>query len=224
LGGNYPKQDFGRVVRVAERSPNDNRVQSANHDRIARHHVHMDIPASVAAAARGDQAAWDALVRQFSGLLWSIARAYRLSEADAADAVQCTWIKLVEHLDRIIEPERLAGWLATTARHECLQLLRRAGRLPQPIEEIADSPDPAPAVDHALLVGERDAALWRVFEELPDRCRRLLRVLMASPPPAYADVALALDMPVGSIGPIRQRCLGRLKALVRGNELLEGRP
>ena len=183
----------------------------------------MDIPALLAAAARDDQSAWDALVRQFSGLLWSIARGYRLSDADAADAVQCTWIKLVEHLDRITEPERLAGWLCTTARHECLQLLRRSGRLPQPAEEIADSPDPAPALDHDLIVGERDAALWRVFEELPDRCRRLLRVLMASPPPAYADVALALDMPVGSIGPIRQRCLGRLKALVKGDSLLEDR-
>jgi hypothetical protein len=74
-----------------------------------------------------------------------------------------------------------------------------------------------------MLAGERNAALWRVFEKLPDRCRRLLRVLMASPPPAYAEVALALDMPVGSIGPIRQRCLGRLKALVRGNEALRGR-
>ncbi len=195
----------------------------ANQDRVARHHVHMDIPASLAAAARGDQAAWDALVRQFGGLLWSIARAYRLNDADAADAVQCTWIKLVEHLDRIAEPERLAGWLATTARHECLQLLRRAGRLPEPVEDIADSPDPTPPVDHDLLVGERNAVLWRVFETLPDRCRRLLRVLMASPPPAYAEVALALDMPVGSIGPIRQRCLNRLKALVRGDSLLEER-
>ena len=99
----------------------------------------------------------------------------------------------------------------------------RAGRLPEPAEEIADSPDPAPDVDHELLATERNAALWRVFEELPDRCRQLLRVLMASPPPAYADVALALDMPVGSIGPIRQRCLARLKALVKGNELLEER-
>ena len=194
-----------------------------NQERSRGHHVRMDIPASVAAAARGDQAAWDALVRQFSGLLWSIARSFRLSDADAADAVQCTWIKLVEHLDRITEPERLAGWLSTTARHECLQLIRRSGRLPEPAEEIADSPDPAPAVDHDLIVGERNAKLWQVFEELPDRCRRLLRVLMASPPPAYADVALALDMPVGSIGPIRQRCLGRLKALVMGDELLEGR-
>ncbi|GGU14229.1 RNA polymerase sigma factor [Lentzea flava] len=196
---------------------------AANHGLVAGHHVHMDTPALVAAAARGDQSAWDALVRQFSGLLWSIARAYRLSDADAADAVQCTWIKLVEHLDRIAEPERLAGWLSTTARHECLQLLRRSGRLPEPAEEIADSPDPAPGVDHELLVGERNARLWHVFEELPDRCRRLLRVLMASPPPAYADVALALDMPVGSIGPIRQRCLARLKALVRGDSLLEER-
>jgi RNA polymerase sigma factor (sigma-70 family) len=181
----------------------------------------MDIPALVAAAARGDQAAWDALVRQFSGLLWSIARAHRLNEADAADAVQCTWIKLVEHLDRITEPERLAGWLATTARHECLQLIRRSGRLPAPAEMVDDSPDPAPPLDHALLVGERNAALWRVFDGLPDRCRRLLRVLMASPPPTYAEVADALDMPVGSIGPIRQRCLGRLRKLTAGSLLEE---
>ncbi len=195
---------------------------NTNLRRPARHHEHMDIPASLAAAARGDQSAWDALVKQFSGLLWSIARSYRLSDADAADAVQCTWIKLVEHLDRITEPERLAGWLATTARHECLQLIRRSGRLPQPAE-IEDSADPSPPVDHALLVGERDAVLWRVFEGLPDRCRRLLRVLMASPPPAYTEVAAALDMPVGSIGPIRQRCLNRLRALVRGEQVLEER-
>jgi RNA polymerase sigma factor (sigma-70 family) len=208
-GGNFTKHD--------------ERIRTTNLSGVEEHHVRMDISASLAAAGRGDQAAWDSLVRQFSGLLWSIARAYRLNDADAADAVQCTWIKLVEHLDHIAEPERLAGWLSTTARHECLQLLRRAGRLPEPAEEIADSPDLAPDVDHDLLAGERNAALWQVFEQLPDRCRRLLRVLMASPPPAYTEVALALDMPVGSIGPIRQRCLKRLKVLVRGNELLEGR-
>lgn len=183
----------------------------------------MDIAASVAAAARGDQAAWDGLVKQFSGLLWSIARGYRLNDADAADAVQSTWIKLVEHLDRITAPERLAGWLATTARHECLQLIRRAGRLPEPTEIMADAPDTAPPVDHDLLVGERDEVLWRLFDRLPDRCRRLLRVLMASPPPAYAEVAVALDMPVGSIGPIRQRCLGQLRKLANGQEVLEER-
>lgn len=183
----------------------------------------MDIAALVAAAARDDQGAWDALVRQFNGLLWSIARAYRLSDADAADAVQCTWIKLVEHLDRISEPDRLAGWLSTTARHECLQIIRRSGRLPEPTDEVGDSPDPTPDVDHELLEGERNAVLWRVFEQLPDRCRQLLRVLMASPPPSYADAALALDMPVGSLGPIRQRCLARLKVLVSGHSLLEDR-
>jgi DNA-directed RNA polymerase specialized sigma24 family protein len=74
-------------------------------------------------------------------------------------------------------------------------------------------PDPRPPVDHDLLRGERDAALWDLFERLSDGCRRLLRVLIATPPPSYADVAAALDMPVGSIGPTRARCLATLRAL-----------
>ena len=79
-------------------------------------------------ARRGEQAAWDDLVSDFSSLVWSIARGYRLPDEDAADAVQMTWLRLVENLDRIRDAERLPGWLATTARRECLQVLRRSGR------------------------------------------------------------------------------------------------
>lgn len=86
----------------------------------------------VAAASRGDQAAWDAIVQRFSNLLWSIARGYRLDPIDASDVVQMTWLKLVENLDRIAEPEALASWLATTVRRECLQLIRRTSRGVQP--------------------------------------------------------------------------------------------
>ena len=181
-----------------------------------------DPSALLAAAAAGDSSAWNVLVDQYTGLLWSIARGYRMSTADAADAVQTTWLRLVEHLDRIEDPSRLPGWLATTVRRECLRILRR-GKREQPAfddEGLPDVVDDAPGLDAALLDSERDAALWRAMEQMPERCRLLLRVLMASPPPSYAEVAAALDMPIGSIGPTRQRCLDRLRHIADADETL----
>ena len=174
----------------------------------------------VTAATAGDQEAWAALVERYTSLLWSVARSYRLPEADASDVVQTTWLRLVEHLDRIADPERLPGWLATTVRRECMRLVRRAGR--EAYAALADVPDDAPALDAALLSDERDAALWRAFAELGDFCRQLLRVLMADPPPAYAEVSAALDIPVGSIGPTRARCLAKLRRAASISQLADG--
>jgi RNA polymerase sigma factor (sigma-70 family) len=175
-------------------------------------------------ARRGDQAAWDALVARFNGLVWSIARGYRLDAADAHDVVQMTWLRLVENLNRISDPERLAGWLATTARRECLQLLRKARR-DRPAtreDELTDLADAGAPVDAAMLLDERDRALWRALASIGERCQRLLRVLMASPPPAYKEVAAALDMSIGTIGPSRQRCLDKLRQVVGADALLTG--
>ena len=115
------------------------------------------------AAGAGDQAAWNAIVERFRGLVWATARAHRLSHADAADVAQTTWLRLVEHLDRIRDAERLGGWLATTARNECLRCIRLHGReLPSDEADVFESPDDdAPEV--ALLIDERDTALWRAF-------------------------------------------------------------
>ena len=87
-----------------------------------------DVPALVRRASGGDARAWDALVTEYGGLVRSVARGFRLSEAQTADAVQTTWLRLVEHLSEIREPERIAGWLRTTARRSCLAILREAGR------------------------------------------------------------------------------------------------
>ncbi len=177
----------------------------------------------LAASAAGEQAAWDELVRRFSGLVWSVARGYRLQVGETDDAVQNTWLRLVENLGRISEPERLGGWLATTTRRECLQLLRRRGRTGYPTDvlDTLEVDDAAPALDAALLDDERDAALWAAVHALPGRCWALLRTLMASPPPSYAEVSAALDMPIGSIGPTRARCLEQLRGRVRGDPLLD---
>ncbi len=173
-----------------------------------------DIAQLVRDASHGDQRAWDAIIHQFQGLVWSTVRGFRLTGADAADVTQTTWLKLVEHLDRIQDPARLGGWLATTARHECLRCLRTSGRtIPTDDEATLDraSSQPQPEIDADLLRDERDSALWRAFSRISERCQRLLRILAADPPPTYEDISLAFDMPIGSIGPTRQRCLDRLR-------------
>jgi RNA polymerase sigma factor (sigma-70 family) len=167
-------------------------------------------------AVDGDQNAWNEIVDRFTNLLWSVGRAHRLDSADITDVIQTTWLRLLENLDAIRDPERLAGWLATTARRECLRVLRRSGRESvawddDAATDLAD--DVAAPVDQLLLIEERDAALWQCFIGLPARCQQLLRVLMAVEPPSYAEIAAVFGVPIGSIGPTRMRCLQRLRDL-----------
>lgn len=165
-------------------------------------------------AREGSQEAWDDLVDFFGGLIWSIARSHGLSSSDAADVAQVTWLRLVEHLDGVKEPERLAAWLATTTRRECLRMLRSASRsVPLPGDDVLfDSVDrSARAADTRLLAQERDRAVVDAFRRLPHRYQVLLGMLNADPPIKYVEVAEILDIPIGSIGPTRQRALACLR-------------
>ncbi len=181
----------------------------------------MEAADLVRAAARGDEDAWGQLVDRYSGLLWSIARGYGLDSADAADAVQTAWFRLVERLDTLHDPEHVGAWLATTTRRECLRLRHRTDRIILTDDERRlDARDAEPQPDAALLAGERDAALWRALNELEERCVALLRTLMSDPPPSYDEVSAALDMPVGSIGPRRARCLDRLRRRVQRDDVV----
>ena len=176
----------------------------------------------IRAAAGGDQAAWNAIVERFQGLVWSTARAHRLSHADAAEVAQTTWLRLVENLDRIRDPEKLGGWLATTARRESLRLIRVNGReLPNDDIEIFESPNDAPP-ELSLLTEERDATLWRAFTALSDRCQGLLRMLVSEEEPSYETISAALDMPIGAIGPTRMRCLEKLRTALGVDFALPG--
>lgn len=177
----------------------------------------FDPAVALAAAADGDQLAWESLVSAYSGLVWSVARGYRLSSVDAADVFQGTWLRLVEHLDDIRDARRLGGWLATTARREALGLLRRANRdLPvDDFEAISDAAIGVSAtVDEELLRTEEQRVLWSAFGRLSGNCQRLLRLLFADPPALYEEISAALDMPMGSIGPTRSRCLASLETFL----------
>jgi RNA polymerase sigma factor (sigma-70 family) len=175
----------------------------------------------IAAAVAGDQKAWDTLVDRYTGLLWNVTRQYRLSTADASDVVQSTWLRLLENLHRFTDAERLPGWLMTTARREALHVLRRAD-YPRPSGDFSTIPDEGPAPGEQLLNDEFDVILREALARLGEPCERLLRLLISDPPPSYAEVAAMLDMKVGSIGPTRQRCLGRLRQLVEHNPGLVG--
>jgi RNA polymerase sigma factor (sigma-70 family) len=162
-------------------------------------------------ARDGDQVAWDAIVERFSGLLWATARAHRMTTAQSADVIQNTWLRLVENLDRIQDPERLGAWLATTARRECLRTIRLGAReVPTDEEWMWDVPSDD-QIDSGLIVRERNTTLWRAFRVIGERCQALLRMITAPEPPSYEEIGAALEMPIGAIGPTRARCLDKLR-------------
>jgi RNA polymerase sigma factor (sigma-70 family) len=176
-----------------------------------------DDPSVIALVARvvdGDQQAWNEIVERYSPLVWSICVRYQLSRHDIDDVGQGVWLGLVEHIGKLRQPAALAGWLATTTRNECLRVLRAARRFDPdglPAEDLMP-PDPdATMIEQELIEAELNAALRAAFAELSQPCHRLLSMLISDPPPAYAQVSKALDIPVGSIGPTRARCLGRLR-------------
>lgn len=174
-----------------------------------------EVAALVAAAAGGDDIAWRTLVARYLDLVWAVARGHSLDHCDAADVTQTTWLRLHEQLPRLTEPERVGAWLATTARRESLRVLRERRRqvLAPHLLDVGES-GASPAADEVAprADGERDQLLWRAFAELTPQCQALLRTLTSDPPPSYADLSAALDMPLGSIGPTRARCLDRLRA------------
>lgn len=173
------------------------------------------IAALVSAAAEGDQSAWNEIVDRYTPLVVSVIYKHRLRPADAADVNQTLWLRLVEQIGRLREPEALPGWIATTTRNECLRVLRVQQRthLYDPLSS-SDALEPEQEdaeVEADLLALERRQALRDGFAELTDQCKRLLTKLMTDPPPSYQVVSEELAMPVGSIGPTRIRCLEKLR-------------
>jgi RNA polymerase sigma factor (sigma-70 family) len=165
----------------------------------------------IRAAREGDETAWEAIVDRFSGLVWATTRAHRLAPAEAADVTQTTWLRLVENLDRIHDPDRLGAWLATTARRECLRHIRLRGReLPTGEETLFEAPS-EDRTEERLVIRERNAALRQAFAGISERCKALLRLVAAPEPLSYQEIAAALGMPIGAIGPTRARCLDQLR-------------
>jgi RNA polymerase sigma factor (sigma-70 family) len=172
-----------------------------------------DLDGLVSGAAAGDRAAWEALVARFQPRLLRVARSYGLNRDEADDAAQETWIRLMRNIAGVREPRALVGWLTTTVQRESLRLLIR-GRREQPTDDelLADvasemQSDPGARVEAAA----QRAELARALERLSPRHRSLMRALFADSGKSYDEIADQLGIPVGSIGPIRGRCLAKLR-------------
>lgn len=161
-------------------------------------------------AAHGDEAAWSDIVRSYTPLLSAVCRRHGLSGMDADDVGGRVWLHLLTNISRIREPAALPGWLRTTTRRECQALLRnRGGHTPLDEQNVAD---PAvPPADSRLLAAERRIALEMAIAGLPAADRRLLALLFSDPPTPYVEISHILRLPVGAIGPTRQRILKRLR-------------
>lgn len=175
----------------------------------------------ITACRTGDGLAWDALVERYQRLVYTIPARYGLTPAEIDDVFQSTWLSLLRNLKTLREPDRVSAWLVTTARRECWE--RRRGS----DYERSVSTD----LDSVLLDKETDGltpeemvaqfreheALKEAIKRLGQRCQELLRMLyFDASGHSYADVAEALNTPIGSIGPMRARCLKKLRGLLMG--------
>jgi RNA polymerase sigma factor (sigma-70 family) len=163
-------------------------------------------------ARDGDREAWNELVDRYARTVLAIAASNGVRPADRDDVAQVTWLKLAQNLDRIEHPDAVGAWLAITCRNEALRVRARSAR-EIPVEDehfdrIADDTD----VEHEALRAIPDRELPVAFNKLSARCQTLLRLLLLERP--YTEIAETLEMPVGAIGPTRQRCLDKLRRLL----------
>jgi RNA polymerase sigma factor (sigma-70 family) len=162
------------------------------------------------AATAGDQGAWTELIARYSAMVTAVVAGFRLQESDSADAVQNTWLRLVLYSATIRDPEKIAGWLATTARREALGVIRRS-RTEIATESAGETlPAPGPTPEDVVVTAETHAAVRAAAGALTGRRRLLVDVLFYQPPQSYEEVARRTGMPLGSIGPTRRRTLKEL--------------
>jgi RNA polymerase sigma factor (sigma-70 family) len=166
----------------------------------------------------GDAVALDELVRVMTPVLWHVVRAYRLTSELAEDVVQTTWLALVRSRASIQEPAAVGGWLTTTARREAWKVAKATGRgIPVEDDELSRRLPDEDSAEMEVVRRDGDERLWDAVERLSERCQALLRIVAFEHRPDYTTIAANLDMPVGSIGPTRSRCLQKLRTLIEKN-------
>lgn len=172
--------------------------------------------ACLVAARAGNRKALDVLVADLTPLVWHVTRSQGLDKVHAEDVVQTVWLALLRHLDRLQQPKALAAWLIVTARREA-QRAKTSGfdrEMPVAAEDLVDIPTQVDGPEQHALRDDRDRRLWAAFKQLTDRCQKLLTLTVLSGRAQYDAVAEALEMPRGSIGPTRGRCLIALRELL----------
>lgn len=171
----------------------------------------------LAAARTGDELAWAELTRRYGALVHSVSRRQGIYGTETADIAQTTWLRLLTHIDEIHSPRGLGAWLATTATRECHAHRRRHGReAPVEVQRLESGVRVSPQeelVDRLDRV-RRAHLLLEALKRLPARQRQLIEIMLSDETPSYKEIAERLDMPLGAIGPVRQRALRQLRHLL----------
>ena len=198
-------------------------ITQTNYSSVIDFQNHGSDGSLVLACRRGEADAWNVLVNRYQRLIYTIPRRAGLDEDQAAEVFQRTFARLLENLDRIRQPESIHAWLVTTAKRETLQLIRQQSIEQslsyidytdnRPRGEAMFNDDPLPS--EALELLEEQHLIRRAMTSMDERCRCLLTLLYSrSDPPSYTEIAAVLDMPEGSLGPTRARCLEKLRRLL----------
>jgi RNA polymerase sigma factor (sigma-70 family) len=162
-----------------------------------------------------DESVWREMSDRHEPLLRWIARQCRLSAEDTDDVVQLTWLHCLEHIDQLADPDRLGGWLATICRRECIRLATKGRReVPLSGPDLArltddDCADGDPYAE--VVVHDQRNRLHDAISALPERQKTLLVELLRQEDQSYLDLSRRLGLPMGSIGPTRQRAVTRLR-------------
>ena len=165
----------------------------------------------------GDESALDDLVKVMSPVLWHVVRACGLDREAAEDVVQNTWLTLVKGGDSVRDPQAITRWLCTAARREAWRVSKAATRTRPVEDEVLDARMPLQTSPEAEVVtNDENSLLWAALGRLPERCQKLLRIVAWEPRPDYSAVAESMEMPIGSIGPTRRRCLDKLRVELGG--------
>lgn len=160
----------------------------------------------------GNRRAMDDLVRLMTPVLWHVVRAYGLERSLAEDVVQSTWLALVRGQEKIVDDRAISGWLTVTARREAWRVGKSHRRTDATADEILEPKLPPHASAEAEVAAtDESQRMWSAVGTLTTRCQRLLRVIAFDDRPDYASIAADLEMPIGSIGPTRKRCLAKLR-------------
>lgn len=162
----------------------------------------------------GDPSAWEEILRRYGRLVTATVHSFGLQHADALDVIQTTWLRLAENTHRIRDPQRLAGWLATTARRECFRIFRQAARITSCVDPV-NLIDSSTGPERRAIDADTTRALWTLVEQLSPRQQVVLRALFTDHPYPYTDITRITRIPQGAIGPTRARALAQLRSRLK---------
>lgn len=186
-------------------------LDAGNSGEISPEEDPRDLGQLLRRAGDQDGAAWNELVSRYGQLVMGAARSVGLQPSDAADAAQLTWLRLLEHVGEIREPEYLPGWLAVTARREAVRIALKTKRHQLSAEPERTGDRNLAVTDSYPIEGHYSPVVAAALAQLPPRYEKLIRELMSDECPQYTEVAQRMGISVGSVGPMRTRALHMLR-------------